>query len=52
MMPHTSAPHHTPWLVRKHHQFRGLSFAAVLLAAVLHLWGKPVSLGLWAYLVA
>ena len=51
-MPHTSAPHHTPWLVRKHHQFRSLSFAAVLVAVALHLWGKPVSLGLWAYLVA
>ena len=41
-----------PWLVRKHHQFRSLSFAAVLVAVALHLWGKPVHWGLWLYLLA
>ncbi len=51
-MPRTSSQPPIPWLVRKHHQFRSLSFAAVLAAVVLHLWGKPVPLGLWTYLLA
>jgi len=50
-MPYTSAPINTPWLVRKHHQFRCLSFVAALVAVALHLRSTPVSLGLWAYLV-
>ena len=51
-MPQTPYLPPAPWLVRKHHQFRTLSFAAVLVAVVLHLWNKPVSWGMWAYLVA
>lgn len=39
-----------PWLLYKHHQFRSLSFAAVLVAVALHLYGKPVHPALWVYL--
>lgn len=40
-----------PWLVRKHHQMRTLSFVAVFVTVVLHLWQQPVSSVMWAYLV-
>jgi diguanylate cyclase len=41
-----------PWLVRKHHQLRTLSFVAVFGTVVLHFWGQRVGAVMWVYLVA
>jgi diguanylate cyclase len=43
---------HLPWLVRKHHQLRSLSFVAVFGTVVLHFGGQPVGTAMWAYLIA
>ena len=40
----------TPWLVRKHHLLRVLSFGLLMVAVSLHLWGTGASPWLWAYL--
>ena len=41
-----------PWLVRKHHALRSTSFALLMVAATLHLWGKQTSALMWAYVIA
>ena len=39
------------WLVRKQHQFRTMALAGMFTTVVLNLWGQPVHMGLWVYLV-
>jgi diguanylate cyclase (GGDEF)-like protein len=48
--PTRSDQQRTPWLVRKHHVLRTLSFALLMVAVTLHLWGTSASPWLWTYL--
>ena len=49
--PHT-ADNKTPWLVRKHHALRTVSFALLMVAVTLHLWDTQASAVMWSYMAA